>query len=127
LAIWSTVRSGKYENVSNLVMPMGFHTCMHCTRLPFCTELKLWLLAENRVALLRPEKALTEVDSELDTPADAAANAAGATAAEAATTDAIAHNSRKLSARDGGRLRNRKLHCNGMRRLRRGSALMKDF
>jgi hypothetical protein len=63
---------------------------MHCTRLPFCTELRLWLLAENRVALLRPENAFTEVDSEVDDPADAAAKAAGATTAEAATMDAIA-------------------------------------
>jgi hypothetical protein len=63
---------------------------MHCTRLPFWTELKLWLLAEKRVALLRPEKAFTEVDSEVDTADEAAAKAAGATTAEAATMDAIA-------------------------------------
>jgi uncharacterized protein (UPF0276 family) len=69
---------------------MGFHTCMQLTRLPFWTELKVWALLENKVALLRPEKALTEEDSETVDTAEAEAKAAGATAVEAVTTEAIA-------------------------------------
>ena len=65
-------------------------TCMQETRLPFWTEQRLEVLAEKRVALLRPEKALTELDSEVVTAEVAAAKAAGATAAEAATMEAIA-------------------------------------
>jgi hypothetical protein len=70
-------------------MAIGFHTCMHCTRLPFCTERSVWALEANRVALLRPEKPLMEADSEVVTAEEAAANAAGATTVEAATTEAI--------------------------------------
>jgi hypothetical protein len=62
---------------------------MHCTRLPFWTELRVWALEAKRVLLLRPEKAFTEVDSEVDTADEAAAKAAEATAVEAATMDAI--------------------------------------
>ena len=62
---------------------------MHCTRLPFWTELSFGLLAEKIVALLRPEKAFTEDDSLVATLDEAAAKATGATTEEA-TADAMA-------------------------------------
>ena len=46
---------------------MSCNNCMHWTRLPFCTEVSFWAVEAKRVALLRPEKAVTEVESEVDT------------------------------------------------------------
>lgn len=51
-------------------------------------------MLENKVALLRPEKAFTEEASEVITADEAAAKAAGATTVDAATMEAIAHSLR---------------------------------
>jgi len=63
---------------------------MQLTRLPFWTKPALETLDANKPLLFSPENAFTELDSEVDTEAEATANAAGATAAEAATMDAMA-------------------------------------
>jgi hypothetical protein len=64
---------------------------MHCTRLPFWTELRVWVLEEKRVADLRPEKpAFTEVASREEGAEDAAALKATGATTEEATADAIA-------------------------------------
>jgi hypothetical protein len=66
---------------------------MHDTRLPLLTLVTALVLAlaEKRVALLRPVKALTELDCEVATLLEAAAPraAAGAMATAAAMQDAI--------------------------------------
>jgi hypothetical protein len=79
---------------------------MHCTRLPFWTELNCWVFEENRVADFRPEKALTEVASREAAAEDVAApKETGATTAED-TADAIATSS--LHTKREGR---RGTHC----------------
>lgn len=77
-------------------------TCMHCTRLPFWTELNCWDFEVKRVADFSPEKALTEEDSrEAATDDDATVTETGATTVEA-TAEAIAkispHSNRKGNA-----------------------------
>jgi hypothetical protein len=71
---------------------------MHCTRLPFWTELNFWVLPENKVADFRPEKAFTEEDSEgAPTQDEAPPKATGATTVDA-TADAIATDSLSLES-----------------------------